>query len=190
MIAMQYNLVLPADYDMGIIERRIAERGHATDGFPGLAFKAYLHAGKGDETSSADNVYAPFYLWHTVDGMNDFLCGPGFVGLTQSFGWPAVQRWNVWHAEHGSALDQARYATREILPIQPHADLGALRRAEIERSSASMADRGVLASLAGFEPADWSLVRFRLWSGMPGLPEDERGHGRLQIYRVGHVSLG
>jgi len=28
MIAMQYSLVLPADYDMGIIDRRIGDRGH------------------------------------------------------------------------------------------------------------------------------------------------------------------
>ena len=56
MIAMQYSLVLPANYDMGIVERRIAERGHFTDGFSGLAFKAYLHAKKLDKPSSTDNL--------------------------------------------------------------------------------------------------------------------------------------
>jgi hypothetical protein len=44
MIAMQYSLVLPADYDMAIIGRRIAERGHLTDGLPGLAAQIAPHA--------------------------------------------------------------------------------------------------------------------------------------------------
>jgi hypothetical protein len=44
MLAMQYSFTFPADYDMAIIERRIAENGHRLDGFPGLLFKAYLYA--------------------------------------------------------------------------------------------------------------------------------------------------
>ena len=31
MIATQYRFPLPADYDMAIIDRRIADRGHLTD---------------------------------------------------------------------------------------------------------------------------------------------------------------
>ena len=42
MITMQYRIALPADYDMGIIRQRIAARGHLTDDFPQLSFKAYL----------------------------------------------------------------------------------------------------------------------------------------------------
>jgi len=34
MIAMQYSFVLPADYDMSIIERRVRERGHIFDDTP------------------------------------------------------------------------------------------------------------------------------------------------------------
>ena len=35
MIAMQYSFVLPADYDMAIIDRRIREKGPLLDGFRG-----------------------------------------------------------------------------------------------------------------------------------------------------------
>lgn len=186
MIAMQYSLVLPADYDMGIIERRIAERGHLTNRFPGLAFKAYLHAKKQDTPSTSENAYAPFYLWHTTEGMNEFLCGPGFLGLTQSFGWPSVQTWSVWHAEMAPEIAGARYATRETAQIDPHADLAALRRAESERSRELLSNRDVLATVTGFEPMSWSLVRFQLWSKMP-----ERGADRrARVYYVGHVSTG
>jgi len=186
MIAMQYSILLPADYDMGIIDRRIAERGHSTDGFAGLAFKAYLHARKEGVPSSPDNLYAPFYLWHTTEGLNEFLCGPGFVGLTQSFGWPSVHTWSVWHAQMSKEMTRAKYATRETVPIMPHADLASLRRAEIERSRDLLSSPDVLATVAGFESTNWSLVRFRLWSKMPERPLD----GQVHIYGVGHVSTG
>ena len=186
MIAMQYSLVLPADYDMGIIDRRVAERGHFTDGFPGLAFKAYLHARKQGMPASSDNLYAPFYLWHTMEGMNEFLCGPGFLGLTQSFGWPSVRTWPVWHAEMSQEIAKSRYAMRETLQIPPHADLAALRRAESVRSREMLSSHDVLATLAGFDPTNWCLVRFQLWGKMP----DRQSDGQMQIYDVGHVSTG
>lgn len=72
MIAMRYRIALPADYPMEIIERRIAERGHLTDGLPGLGLKAYLYCRAGEDGAAA-NVYAPFYLWRTTEGMRDFL---------------------------------------------------------------------------------------------------------------------
>jgi hypothetical protein len=184
MIGMQYSLVLPADYDMAIIDRRISERGHLTDGLPGLAFKAYLSATKQGSPAGPDNVYAPFYLWHTTAGMNEFLCGPGFAGLTQSFGWPSVQTWSVWHAEMAPDIAHARYATRTTAPIEPHADLAALRHAETERSRDMLSHPDVLATVAGFEPTSWSLVRFQLWRTMP---PPEPG-ARVQVYAVGHVS--
>jgi hypothetical protein len=186
MIAIQYSLVLPADYDMGIIERRIADRGHLTDGFPGLAFKAYLHARKKGQPRVSDNLYAPFYLWHTVDGMNDFLCGPGFHRLIESFGRPVVGTWAVWHAAQSPTLSQARYAIRETLPIAPHADLAALRRDESTRSQERLSAPNVLATVVGFEPTTWSVVRFELLRNMPSDTPD----GRQQIYEVGHVSTG
>ena len=48
MIAMQYSFVLPADYDMAIVRERIAVKGKLLDDLPGLAFKAYLHAARGE----------------------------------------------------------------------------------------------------------------------------------------------
>lgn len=186
MIAMQYSLVLPADYDMGIIDRRIAERGHFTDRFPGLAFKAYLHTRKQGVPAASDNVYAPFYLWRATEGMNEFLCGPGFQGLTQSFGWPSVRIWSVWHAAMSQEIVEAQYAMRETVQIPPHADLAALRRTESERSREMLSSRDVLATLAGFDPTAWCLVRFQLLGKLP-VPESD---GQTQIYGVGHVSTG
>ncbi|GGZ02592.1 DUF4865 family protein [Pseudoduganella plicata] len=179
MIAMQYSFVLPADYDMAIVHRRIAERGHMTDAFPGLLFKAYLSADKGE---GSDNLYAPFYLWQHPDAMHDFLAGPGFAAVSQAFGWPSVRTWTLWHAHRRNDIGAARFATRSIVPIAPHTPLAQLREQEVAASQAA-AQAGALATLAGFEPVGWSLVRFRLWRERPA---EVAG---WQVYEVGHMSV-
>ena len=180
MIAMQYRFPLPADYDMAIIDRRIADKGHSTDGFPGLLFKAYLSVRK--RGPAQDNAYAPFYVWNTVDGMHAFLNGPGFAGVAQAFGRPAVATWLVWQARLGPGCADARFATVERRAILPGSDLKALRGDEM-RLGADAVDRdGALAAVAGYEPGDWTLVRFRLWAREP-----EAGEATT-VYAVGHVS--
>jgi len=182
MIAMQYSFVLPADYDMGIVHRRIAERGHRTDGLPGLLFKAYLVAEKNDD-AAADNLYAPFYLWQHAEAMHGFLEGPGFASVSQAFGWPTVPTWTAWHAHVSPDVAHARFATRSIHPIAPHTALGALREAEGAMAQAAL-DAGALAVVVGFEPGRWSLVRFCLWRERPAAVSG------VQAYAVGHVSVG
>lgn len=187
MIAMQYVFTLPADYDMGIIRRRIADKGHFTDKLPGLVFKAYLHADKAaGELAAADNRYAPFYLWDSVEGMNSFLCGPGFQALTASFGWPVVNTWQVWrHIEQGT-LPEAAYATIERLPIKAHTALGGLQADESAHAWRVAALPGALAVVAGYEPGRWTLVRMALWRDLP--PAELMACSAT--YQVGHVSTG
>jgi hypothetical protein len=181
MIAMQYNFALPADYDMVIIDRRIAEKGSFTDNFPGLRFKAYLTARRGED--SAENLYAPFYLWRRDEGLSDFLCGPGFEGVSGAFGWPSVRTWIVWRAALDPAVGEAAFAGREILATGAHADLDELRRRESDEAGADVAT-GALASVAAFEPTTWTRVRFKMWRERPTSTA-----AQMQIYRVGHMSL-
>lgn len=61
MYAMQYDIALPAGYDMTIIRERVATRGHALDDRAGLGLKAYLIRERG-VAGSPVNQYAPFYL--------------------------------------------------------------------------------------------------------------------------------
>jgi hypothetical protein len=186
MIAMQYSFVLPADYDMAIIERRICDKGPLLDGFPHLRFKAYLSARKqGGDFPSAENLYAPFYLWDKPEGLNDFLSGPGFAGVAQAFGWPEVKIWPVWHAElSAAALTEARYATRNIEMIVPYSDLGNRRASAAVAAEADVKKSGALASVAAYEPSRWTFVRFQLWRSLP-----EKLSSDAQAYAVGHVSL-
>jgi hypothetical protein len=92
MHAMQYEITLPADYDMGIIRHRVATKGALLDTFPGLGLKAYGIRERGADDSPV-NQYSPFYVWQSLSGMNSFLWGNGFRGVIESFGRPAVQHW-------------------------------------------------------------------------------------------------
>ncbi|GLQ86650.1 DUF4865 family protein [Dyella flagellata] len=177
MITMQYRIGLPADYDMDIIRRRIAERGHLTDAFPGLAFKAYLYA------TGRENLYAPFYLWHGTEGMNAFLGGEGFAGVVASFGRPTVRTWSAWHAETAPDLSLARQASRAIVPIGAHAALADLRREESAKLQSDL-ERGALAAISAFDPTNWTLMRFRLWRGAIASSETDS----TDVYEIGHVS--
>jgi len=183
MISMQYSFALPADYDMDIIDRRIAEKGAMLDGFPGLGFKAYLTARKGD-LGSRENLYAPFYLWEEPEGLSNFVCGPGFAGVSDSFGRPSVKTWIVWHGHASRAVGEARFASRETISIVSHADLAALRQAESTATMKAMEGEKALASVAGFDPTNWTIVRFKLWRHAPQAATPE-----AQTYRVGHMSL-
>ena len=183
MITMQYRIGLPADYDMDIIRRRIAERGHLTDAFPELAFKAYLYADRQSAYAArGENLYAPFYLWHSTEGMNDFLAGTGFAAVVASFGRPMVRTWSVWQQETAPDLSAARYATREIAPIPAHAALDALREEENARLQTDLG-RGALAAISAFDPTQWTLLRFRLWRDIV-----DRPNGNADLYAVGHIS--
>jgi len=184
MLAMQYSFTLPADYDMAIIRRRIAEKAHLLDGFPGLAFKAYLSAERRDQAlPSEENLYAPFYLWQDSQGMNAFLSGAGFAALTQAFGRPRVRVWSAWHTRTQPALATAVCASRDIVRLPAHAPLDEYLARERDAADAALAD-GALAAVSAFEPGDWTSVRFCLWPELRNdLTRDDR-----QLYRVGHVS--
>ncbi|MBD8874300.1 DUF4865 family protein [Rhodanobacter sp. DHB23] len=184
MIAMQYAITLPADYDMAAIRRRIADKGHLLDGFPGLVFKAWLYAARDDRALPVrDNLYAPFYLWRDGEGMNAFLNGAGFAALSHDFGRPAVRTWIPWQAEVAGHLRGALCATREILTLPGHADLAERQDTEVALARAAV-DDGALAAVTACNPTDWALLRFRLWPGLPPGPAREE----QQLYRVGHVS--
>ncbi len=186
MIAMQYSFALPADYDMDIVDRRIRDKGPLLDNFPDLVFKAYLTARRGDHlTGSRNNLYAPFYVWKGGEGLNDFLCGPGFAGVSEAFGRPEVATWIPWKTAIAANIREARFATRDVCTIEPGADLAAMRAESSEAALADTETGGALASVSAFDPTGWTHLRFRLWKDLPQapLPAD------TLAYSLGHLSL-
>ncbi|MFI9272762.1 DUF4865 family protein [Kitasatospora sp. NPDC052896] len=165
MQAMQYAITLPADYDMGVIRRRVADRGHLLDDWPGLALKAYLIRERG-VAGSPVNQYAPFYLWRSTEGMNGFLWGPGFRALCADFGRPEVRQWGGLAFRDGP--DRSRppvAATRRTEPIPPGEDPVEV----IDRALARLPDHrsGTHCTALAVDTTAWELLVFTLWSDPP-----------------------
>ncbi|MCX3062240.1 DUF4865 family protein [Streptomyces beihaiensis] len=181
MHAMQYEMTLPADYDMDIIRNRVAAKGHLLDDHPGLGAKAYLMRVRG-ERGSPVNLYGSFYLWASPQGMNSFLWGPGFQGVVNDFGRPVVQHWTGLAYEAGPATATvARSAVRRRTPVEPGADLAATAADAVDEVTRLAAGDGVLYAAAGVDPRTWERVTFSVWAhGAPEAPGD--------VYQVLHVS--
>ncbi|MFC8225998.1 DUF4865 family protein [Streptomyces sp. NPDC057287] len=181
MHAMQYELTLPADYDMEIIRKRVATRGHLLDDFPGLGLKAYLIRERGE--TSPVNQYAPLYLWSVPEGMNSFLWGPGFQGVVDDFGRPEVQHWTGLSYREGAvpeALPRTAVRHRERVPdtVRPAAAV----EAALAESRRLATVPGVVATALAADPRRWELLHFTLWEEepQPGVPGDR--------YEVLHLS--
>jgi hypothetical protein len=156
------------------------------DGFAHLLFKVFQYADRGQAQGySGENLYAPFYLWDDEAGMNSFLSSPGFAALTQAFGWPSVKTWSVLHERRQVQLAKAAWSTREIVPIAPYADLSALTTSEAALADQDVDGRGALAAVVAFDPAAWTLVRFRLWEAY----RPDFAQAGVQAYQVGHMAL-
>ncbi|MER5853400.1 DUF4865 family protein [Streptomyces sp. NPDC002012] len=163
MHAMQYEITLPAHYDMGIIRNRVATKGHLLDNFPGLGIKAYLIRERGEY--SPVNQYAPFYLWATPEGMNSFLWGPGFQGIVQDFGRPEVQHWTGLAYEEGPASAALpRTATLHRAAVAASVAPADAVEAALEESQGLAKTPGAVATALAVDPRHWELLHFTLWA--------------------------
>lgn len=187
MIAKQYSVQLPADYDMDIIRRRVAAAAPRFDAFPGLTWKAFLIRERGRNGALA-NEYAPFYIWPDTDALWGFAAGDGFGGIVASFGWRPIRTWLPWHVATRPDLRShtAKTATREEVPIAPTEDLAGLRQAEAAANAASLAaDTRLLARVVAVDLERWTLLRFALWSSVSS---DLSSVAGPDVFDVLHVS--
>jgi len=164
MHAMQYELTLPADYDMAVIRARVARIGHLLDDWDGLGFKTYLMRERGVNGSPV-NQYAPFYLWDTVEGMNSFLWGGAFQGLSNDFGRPSVRQWTGLSYEEGGAVGSpARSAVRRRQPVPEGVELAEVMAEAVDETGRLAGEDGALFAAAAVDTARWELVHFSLWA--------------------------
>jgi hypothetical protein len=163
MYAMQYRIVLPADYDMSVIRRRVEAKGSILDDAPGLGLKAYLIRERGQ--GAPTNEYAPFYLWTNVAAMSHFLWGGGgFQGIVGDFGRPTVRQWTGVEFSVGSAYPaEPTNATMTRTTLDPDATpMGAVAEAKTQLSGL-VADGGVHSAALAVDPTRWELLQFALW---------------------------
>ncbi len=183
MIAMQYNIALPSDYDMEIIRKRTRDNGNKTDGFPDLKMKAYLIAEKG-KYNNHENQYAPFYLWEKEDGMNQFLLGGYFNNILNSFGWTQVNHWIVLH-EQVKKSAEPQYAVVQTIPIPAFSDFKAMCDNEKENFDCWIADASTTSYVTAYNPKTWELCRFYMTTDVATLLKIAKGS---LVYDVHHIS--
>ncbi|ABS04171.1 conserved hypothetical protein [Kineococcus radiotolerans SRS30216 = ATCC BAA-149] len=184
MLVMQYEITLPADYDMRVVRDRVARTGHLLDRYPGLGVKAFLVRERGIDGSSV-NQYAPFYLWADAAGAASFLwSGTGFSAVMRDFGRPVVQTW-VGGTAHQAARWPAvpSHAVRHRSPLPTDADLAGIARETDTRLAGAVEAGEALLAAYGIDPRTWELVTFTLHRQRPALvPEG------AEVFQVLHVS--
>ncbi|MFF4699185.1 DUF4865 family protein [Streptomyces chattanoogensis] len=185
MHAMQYAITLPADYDMGIIRRRVKSRGHLLDACPGLGLKAYGIRERGVDGSPV-NQYAPFYLWADPEAMSGFLLGDGFRGVIRDFGRPVVENWRGLFHRPGPAAGRLPVAfSRRTETVPEDGDPAAVVANALAGHEKLAATEGVYATSLALDPRRWELVHFTLWTdGTPKAVQVAAG----DRYRVLHLS--
>ncbi|WP_194898426.1 DUF4865 family protein [Catenulispora pinisilvae] len=191
MYAMQYEISLPADYDMGILRERVEKAKPLLDDREGVGFKAYAirEAAKG----SPVNQYAPFYFWSDTGAMSSFLFADnGFERIIRSFGRVPVRQWTgVAHyagpARAAEALPRA--ASRRTRPVPVFDDtLGAwLAETAAEAERTARRDGAHTVGLA-IDPTRWELVEFALWAD--AVPGDVEATERYEVLHVSKPSIG
>lgn len=181
MHAMQYELTLPADYDMEVIRARVARVGHLLDDWPGLGFKTYLMRERGVNGSPV-NQYAPFYLWDTVEGMNTFLWEGAFQKVSNDFGRPSVRQWTGLSYEEGGAVGiPARSAVRRRRSVPDGVELAEVMAETVGETERLAREDGVAFAAAAVDTARWELIHFSLWT-------HEAPKAAGEVFEVLHVS--
>ena len=123
MIIMQYRFELADDYDMALIEQRIADKGPLFENHPGLVFKSWLYSRRDQPLQpETRNCYAPLYVWESSEAMDTFLSGPLFAGAVNSFGQPDIRRWMALRTPDISQLSSAKYLSITSQILSPEAD--------------------------------------------------------------------
>ncbi len=212
MYAMQYEITLPADYDMAIIRRRVADTGHALDDRAGLALKAYAIRERG-VAGAAVNQYAPFYLWHDAGAMGRFLVGGGgFDRIVRSFGRPAVAHGTVLATVTGPApkaepvlpgdadapapaisAAAPAAASRRVSRLPADTDarddgsepgLAAHVAREIDALAALAGRAGVHTAALTLDPCRWELTRLVLWADAAAAAGDGDATERYEVLHV------
>ncbi|CAL9360355.1 DUF4865 family protein [Streptomyces sp. R1] len=182
MHAMQYGFTLPADYSMDVIRERVARTGHLLDDWPGLGLKAYLIRERGKDGSPV-NRYAPFYLWHSMEGMNSFLWEGAFQRPTDDFGRPSVRQWTgLAYEEGGAAGSPARVAVLRRRPVPDGVPLSEVAAGAVRETGRLAAVDGALLAAAVVDTGRWELAHFSLHAGEA--PDGAVG----EVFRVLHLS--
>lgn len=178
MIAMQYKITLPSDYDMQIIKDRVKNNGYKTDGFEDLKFKLYLITEKG-ENNNLQNSYSPLYLWKDNKGLNKFLFNGFYDNIIASFGWQQVNIGIPLIDTTTSSITNIKYLFEITKEIHQQGSLNNLKDRIIEELPKIEAAEYIVI----YNPDKWKYSAFYFIDDISKVKE-EKG----TIYSILHIS--
>ncbi len=164
MLAMQYTVKLPFEFDREKAAARVARRSGVFGDLEGLIHKSYLYNEK-------DRLYAPFYVWSDSDAARAFLFGDLFRGVVQTFGRPRVRLWHVIGYDRVERGLTPNFACYEIDPVEREEKLVSVLERERETHQAALEKPGLYAHVTALDPDRWELARFSLWSDKSAMPK-------------------
>jgi hypothetical protein len=181
MIGMQYKVILPKDYDMEIIRKRVQDNGHKTDGFPGLHFKAYLIT-EAEENGNLYNCYAPLYIWNNSEGMNHFIFEGFYDNILASFGWQHINIGVPLSMNLDKDFNKSKYVVEYAGNIPESKSLINTPFNFINHYVKNTEDS--LGDLLVYNPDKWGYSQFSFYQEKPKI--DSPDH--LTVYEILHVS--
>lgn len=175
MQAMQYRIVLPADYDMEIIKKRVQDNGHKTDRFKDLLFKAYLITEK--ERDNYENSYCPLYVWKKTDGMTKFIFEGFFDNIIDSFGWQNIEIGITSNINLAPDFSKSKYVIEEYNDIHEQSSLKEMKvKFEYQEKA--------LGQVTVYNPEKWKYVTFNFFENKPN-----NINSNQKLYSILHLSL-
>lgn len=179
MLAMQYSIQLPTNYDTALIHQRVDARSKLFDKLPGLLHKSFL-------LDEPDKLYAPFYIWESVSQAQQFLLDDLFKGVIESFNRPRVRTWTVISQGHGNRKLTPTYGVREADIIAPEDHLDKLAQAEKTAQYDLLQHPDLYFHAVALDPERWELIRYSLWKDEASAQKPDADC--IQTYEVLHVS--
>ncbi|WP_169544872.1 DUF4865 family protein [Sneathiella aquimaris] len=157
MLAMQYTVRLPSEYDAQMVNDRVSMRGPMFDGCPGLAHKFYLY-------DREEHVYAPFYIWENSQAAQNFLMNTLFEDVVEDFGRPRVRSWQILNFGYGRSTIAPKKMLSEVDKVCEKQNLTTLKTHEQANHLKMLKNDDLFAHMVLLDPDRWEISRVSLWS--------------------------
>ncbi|PEJ02874.1 DUF4865 family protein [Bacillus wiedmannii] len=181
MIGMQYKVILPKDYDMEIIKKRVKDNGYKTDGFQELNFKAYLMTEAGKH-GNFYNCYAPLYIWNGHEGMNKFIFEGYYDNILQSFGWQQINIGVPLVVNLSDDFKKCKYVVEYVGSISQS---NSLRGTQLKTMNECVQNiEKCLGNVMIYNPDKWRYSQFNFYEEKPEMVTNKV----VTVYEILHIS--
>lgn len=179
MLAMQYSIQLPQNYDADAIRTRVKSRKKLFDDHEGLIHKSFLY-------NESENIYAPFYVWKDIASAKNFLLDDLFKGVVETFSRHRVRNWFVMHMAYGNRDLNPTYAQRETDIISAEEPLDTYLLRDKAMQNQLIKDPNLYMHIVALDADRWEILHFSLWKDQQSAAKP--ASDAFITYEVLHVS--